>query len=206
MKARCSIGTNEKAQKQQIERRLFMKNRTRKKYIPLVYGSDGPGDENFYCYYVEGLYNKYGLRYTDDLAYNTEPVNIHLKGKRYSRPPFAYNSYEDMMNDTKKRHIAHKATENAGNVKKEAVFLVLDLDEDGNLRSDPWDHDGYVTKHNSIFRITSDGHYDGGKTIRLTDQNRHLIFSDVKKAATYVSDNYGEWAMFHYLKNRPGAL
>ena len=183
-----------------------MKDRTRKKYIPLVYGSDGPDDENFYCYYVEGTYNKYGLRYTDDLAYNTEPVNIFLKGKRYSRPPFAYDSYEDMMNDTKKRHIAQKAAEDAGNVKKEAVFLVLDLDEDGNLRSDPWDFDGYVTKHNSIFRITGDGHYDGGKNIPLTSENRHLVFSDIKKAATYVDDNYGEWAMFHYLKNRLDAL
>ena len=71
---------------------------------------------------------------------------------------------------------------------------------------DPHDFDGYVTKHGSIFKITSRGTNDGSKNIKLTDENKHLVFPNIVKAADYVQEKYGDWAMFHYLKNRPGAL
>lgn len=93
-----------------------------------------------------------------------------------------------------------------GNIRKEAVYLILDLDENGVLRSDPFDFDGYVTKRGTVFIITGDGAHDGKKLFKLADEDKHLVFPDIVKAADYVQKHYGDWAMYHYLKNRPGSL
>ncbi len=187
-----------------------MKNRIRKKYVPVcVFGEQI--DENgelcdFGCYYVIGTYDKYGLKYIDDTEYGVEPKIRHRKGVRFSRPPFAYNTYEEMMSDWKKRALAIQVAQNCGNTKKEAVFLCLTFDDEGYLDETPHSLKGYVTKHGSIFRITSSGSYNGSKNIPLTDENKHLVFPDIKKAAEYVEENYGHYACSHYLKSFPWSL
>ena len=44
------------------------------------------------------------------------------------------------------------------------------------------------------------------KKFVLTDKNKHLVFSDMGKAATYLHEKYGWWACVHYLKNHPNSL
>lgn len=51
------------------------------------------------------MYDKYGLHYTIDLGDWHEEV--HLKGKRYGKPPFAFDTYEEMMEQTEKKD-SHK--------------------------------------------------------------------------------------------------
>ena len=187
-----------------------MKNRIRKKYVPIfVFGNyldENSEHYDFGCYYVTGTYDKYGLRFINDIYDESEPEIVRLKGARYSRPPFAYNTYEEMMLDTKKRRQAEIAAENSGNTKKEAEFLCLSLDEEGYLKTTPHSFKGYVTKHGRIFRITSSGTYNGSKNIPLTEENKHLVFPDIKKAAEYVEENYGHYACSHYLKSFPWSL
>lgn len=48
--------------------------------------------------------------------------------------------------------------EDMGDIRKEAVYLLLDLDEDGNLVSDPMSFEGFVSKRGTVFNITSDEH------------------------------------------------
>lgn len=179
----------------------------KKKYVPVFVGFDGCNyeHEKFYCYYEEAVWDKYGLHYT--LHDSTGPIeNVHLKGKRYSKPPYAFNSYEEMMEQAEKYSRAIGVAGDVGNIRKKAVFLILDLDKNGVLCSDPHDFDGYVSKRGTVFNITSDGTYNGKKSFRLTEENKHLVFPNMKKAADYIQENYGNWVMFHYLKSFPGAL
>ena len=101
---------------------------------------------------------------------------------------------------------AMKTVDDMGNIRKKAVYLILDLDANGNLVSDPCDFEGYVTKKRTVFNITSSGTYDGKKRFVLTDKNEHLVFADMGKAATYLHEKYGWWACVHYLKNHPNSL
>ena len=183
-----------------------MKNRKRKKFVPIAYFGDDYDPEYFQCLYVMGTYDKYGLKFTNDIYDESEPEIVRLKGARYNRPPFAYNTYDEMMLDTKKRRQTEIAAEHSGNTKKEAEFLCLNLDEDGYLKTTPHSFKGYVTKHGRIFRITSSGTYNGSKNIPLTEENKHLVFPDIKKAAEYVEENYGHYACSHYLKSFPDTL
>lgn len=172
---------------------------TRKKWVPVSFGFDGNNYEQdkFYCYFEEATWNKYGLHYvlhdsTGSLEY------VHLKGKRYSKPPYAFNSYDEMMKMTEKYARAKYA---ADNIRKDAVYLLLDLDDNGRLLSDPFDFKGYVSQRGTIFHITGDGFHNGEKSFILTQKDKHLVFSDIAKAARYVDEHYGWWACTHYLKN-----
>lgn len=189
--------------------KLGMKH-SKKKFVPTFWFFDKSNQtednpDGFFCYYAEGIWDKYGLHYTDHIDINcTEEV--HLKGKKYCKPPYAYNSYEDMIRQTEKYAKTLEMISNMGNAKKEAVYLLLDLDEDGILRSDPFSIDGYVGKRGTIFYIR-DGCYHGGDTkIELTEENRHLVFPDIAKAADYIHKKYGWWACVHYLKGFPGSV
>jgi len=179
-------------------RRLYK----REKFIPTFYGFDDYECKNFYCYWEKGVYDKYGLHYTVNFTNGSEEV--HLKGKRYSNPPFSFNTYEDMMETMERLSRVYKAAKKVGNIRRKAVYLILDLDEDGNLCSDPCGFDGFVSKRGTVFNITSAGNYDGKKRFQLTNENKHLVFPDIAKAAQYVEDNYGRWAASHYLKSYPG--
>lgn len=181
----------------------------KKKFVPIFWFFDKENrtEENpsgFYCYWEEGIWDKYGLHYTEHNGDKTE--EIHLKGKRFCKPPYAYNSYEEMMKMSEYYEKSAEAVCDMGNIRREAVYLILDLDEDGTLHQDPCSFDGYVSKRGTVFNITSSGNYDGKKSFALTDENKHLVFPDIGKAAKYVSEHYGDWAMFHYLKNIPGSL
>lgn len=183
----------------------------KKKYIPYFSGFNGFSPykhEDFYCYYAEGFWDKYGLHYTFEYSdgKNVIKEEIHKKGKRYSKPPYAFNSYEEMMIETEKYERSLCVANDIGDIRKEAVYLILDLDENGILLNDAHSFDGYVSKRGTIFNITNSGYYDGKKSFALTDKNRHLVFSDIKKAADYIMQHYGDWAMFHYLKNFPDSL
>lgn len=178
---------------------------SRKKFVPLLweFNENEKTDDNpssFICYYIEGIWDKYGLHYsTYDMDNSTEIV--HRKDKKYSKPPYSFNNFNEMM---KKMEIYAKAietVEDMGNIRKEAIYLILDLDSNGNLRSDPMDFKGYVSKRGTLFTITSDGNYDGKKTFIIEDEDRNLIFPDIGKAAEYIYKNYGWWACSHYLKN-----
>ena len=178
---------------------------SRKKYVPICCGFDTYkcNHEEYYCYYEEATWDKYGLHYI--IHDSTRAIEeVCLKGKKYSKPPFAFNSYEEMMEQSEQYSRAVYFANNKGNIRKEAVYLMLDLDENGVLRSDPHDFDGYVSKRGTIFNITSEGTRDGKKWFKLTEEDKHLVFPDIVKAATYVEEHYGKWASSHYLKNRPG--
>ena len=177
---------------------------SKKKYIPYAYGFDNYKHKNFVCYYAEGSWDKYGLHYTIDYLGDIEEV--HLKGKRYSKPPYAFNSYEEMMKEFEIYARAIEVANDVGDIRKKAVYLILDLDENGVLHSDPFSLDGYVSKRNTVFHITGDGTRDGKKSFKLTEENKHLVFPDMGKAADYITEHYGSWAMFHYLKSFPGSL
>ena len=180
---------------------------SRKKYVPTFVGFNNYKckHDDFYCYYEEAIWDKYGLHYTIHES-NGRTEEVCLKGRRYSKPPYAFNSYEEMMEQTEMYsracHVAHKV----GNIRKEAVFLVLDLDENGVLHSDPFSLDGNVSKRGTVFNITGSGKYEGGKRFKLTQENKHLVFPNIGKAADYVYERYGRWAMSHYLKSFPGSL
>ena len=173
------------------------------KFIPTFYGfCNNYEKKEFYCYWEKGIYDKYGLHYATNN--NSETVEkVTLKGKRYARPPYSFNTYDEMMKETEKLAQAHVTVAALGNIRRTAVFLILDLDEYGNLLHDACGFDGFVNKRGTIFNITSDGTYDGKKKIVLTSENRHLVFPNIAKAAQYVHDNYGRWAASHYLKSYP---
>ena len=172
-----------------------------KKFIPYCWGfGNSYKKEDFYCYWGEGVYDKYGLHYTIDLGDWHEEV--HLKGKRYGKPPFAFDTYEEMMEQTEKRTRTKAMVEDLGDIRKEAVYLLLDLDEDGNLVSDPMSFEGFVSKRGTVFNITSDGTYDGKKRFTLTQENKYLVFPDNGDEVSYIREKYGHWAASHYIKNR----
>lgn len=181
----------------------------KKKFIPTAWFFDveNQTDENpsgFFCYYEEGVWDKYGLHYIEHNGNEIE--HIHRKSKKYGRPPYAFNNYDEMMKQTETLAKAMNTVDDMGNIRKEAVYLILDLDANGNLVSDPCDFEGYVTKKRTVFNITSSGTYDGKKRFVLTDKNEHLVFADMGKAATYLHEKYGWWACVHYLKNHPNFL
>ncbi|MEE1255630.1 MAG: hypothetical protein UHN47_03845 [Lachnospiraceae bacterium] len=179
-----------------------MKKRYAKtKYIPTFYGFNDYEKKDFYCYWEVGVYDKYGLYYTINFTNETE--DVHLKGKKYGKPPYAFNSYKEMMEKMEQFAKDRATATSLGDIRRKAVYLILDLDEDGNLRSDPCDFDGFVSKRGTVFNITGDGAYDGKKRFELTDKNKHLVFPGIAKAATYVRENYGRWAASHYLKSHP---
>lgn len=181
----------------------------KKKFIPIYwfYDEECQTEDNpsgFCCYFEEGIWDKYGLHYNEHNRDKTEV--IHLKGKRYSKRPYAYNSYEEMMKVTEYYAKSAKTANDVGNIRREAIYLILELDQEGNLLYDPHSFDGYVSKRGTVFNITSSGNYGGKKSFALTDKNKHLVFTDIGKAAVYVRQHYGKWAMFHYLKSFPGSL
>ena len=184
-------------------------NYCKKKIIPTAWFFDveNQTDENpygFFCYYEEGIWDKYGLHYIEHNGNEIE--HIHRKGKKYGRPPYAFNNYDEMMKQTETLAKAMKTVDDMGNIRTKAVYLILDLDANGNLVSDPCDFEGYVTKKRTVFNITSSGTYDGKKRFVLTDKNEHLVFADMGKAATYLHEKYGWWACVHYLKNHLNSL
>lgn len=178
-----------------------MKHR-KKKLVPTFFGFDSYGceHEKFYCYYEEAVWDKYGLHYIlrDDTG---RMEKIHLKGKRYSKPPYAFISYEKMLNQTEKYARAVQVASNAGDIRKKAIYLILDLDEEGNLLADPCSFDGYVSARGSKFNITGDGSCDGKKWFKLTEKDKHLVFPNISKAAFYIEKHYSADACFHYLKS-----
>ena len=178
---------------------------SRKKYVPTFFGFNNYEckHEDFYCYYEEAIWNKYGLHFTIHDNSGQEE-DICIKGKKHSKPPYAFNSYEEMMIQTEKHARGTYMADQVGNIRKKAVYLILDLDKNGILRSDPYDFDGYVSKRGTIFNITSEGTYNGKKWFKLKEEDKHLVFPDIVKAATYIEKHYGHWACSHYLKNIPG--
>ena len=183
-----------------------MKRKSRIKYVPIAYSYDQETVENDMepsCFvYETGTFDKYGLHYIDHSS--EEPKFVRLKGKKYGKAPYSYNSYEEMMDGCRKIWNAEHTAEIAARTRKTALFLVVA--DENETWFDPHHLEGFVTNHGTMFRITSSGTHNGEKWIRITDENRHLIFSDMVKAADYVYENYGLFAMNHYLKNIPGVF
>ncbi len=179
------------------------KNKKVIKYIPELWWFIDDDKTELACIYAIGYYDKYGLHYkhSDNAPYNSE--DVHLKGKRYRKAPYAWDSYEEMIQDLK--DIANRAEmiERMGDIRKEAIYLVLDINENGDLKCDPCDIHGYVSKRGTIFNIVDEMvDCTGESRFKLTDKDKRLVFPNLYKAATYVFDNYGDWAGYHYLKSR----
>lgn len=170
------------------------------KFVPHIWGfNDNFKKEGFYCYWEKGVYDKHGLRYTTDLGNCHEEV--HLKGKRYSKPPYAFDAYEEMMEYMEKWTYTKVMVEDLGDIRKEAIFLILEYSKDGYLY-DPMCFEGFVSKRGTVFNITSRGTYDGKKRFAITEENKHLVFPDNGEAVRYLEKNYGPSAASHYIKNR----
>ena len=217
-----------------------MKNRKRKKYCP-IWSSDEMGDDFFVCAYYIGIYDKYGLKCISkellgDHTYSTneytenripipqrevEPRLRHRKGVRFSKPPYAYNSFKEMI-DAKERRIKNwDLLHEIGDVRKEAFYLVIEIDEETGIYYDPYHFKGRVIKRGTVFVMEhkaeeyyscDDPDYDylcsmipdlpyEERTIEITDENRHLIFPNESKAFDYIREEYGSWMASHYLKN-----
>lgn len=175
----------------------------KRKYVPTLYGFDS--DKNFYCDYEEAIWNKYGLNYT--MANDFVDVEqVYLKGKKYNKPPYCFNSYKEMLKKMERYARAIQTVEDKGNIRENAVYLILEINEDGMLLSDLHSINGYVAKKGTIFFI-QDEFYRGDKTkIELSDQNKQFVFPDFGKTALYLEKTYGHWACSHYLKNLPRSL
>lgn len=181
-----------------------MKKKKKKiKFVPQVwwFEDEEKSDEGFVCIYSVGYADKYGLHYVPDKNGPEEQVPTTLKGNRFKRAPYAFNSYDDMINNCKATTRRDEMIESIGDIKKEAVYLSLDLDKNGVLLHDPSHCEGYVTKHGTVFNVTSNGDRYGKKRFRLTKEDKKFVFPSIEKAAAYVFENYGDWAGFHYLKN-----
>ena len=168
------------------------RNKKTMKYIPELWWYEGEDGTELTCIYVIGYYDKYGLHYqhSDNAPYNNE--NVRLKGKKYRKAPFAFDSHDKMIEGLKEFDARTKRLEEKGDIRKEAVYLCLDLDEDGVLKSDPFDMRGYVSKRGTIFNIVDDAWIDGNKKrFKLTKDDKKLVFPDFGKAADYVLKNYG---------------
>lgn len=183
----------------------MMKKKNKKKYIPVFCGFNRCHNKDFYCYYEEGVYDKYGLHFTTDLC-NGYIEKRDLKGKKYGKPPYSFNTYEEMMKKSEELYRACAIAEGIGNIRKKAVYIILELDENGKPLYDAHSFDGYVSKRGTVFNITSSGTYNGKKRFTLRDEDKHLVFSDIVKAACYIEENYGHWAASHYLKSFPNSL
>lgn len=94
-----------------------MKKKFKKKYIPVFCGFDKWHYKDFYCYYEEGIYNKYGLHITTDLC-NGYVERRNFKGKKYGKPPYSFNTYEEMMKKCDEFYRACAIAEDIRNLRK----------------------------------------------------------------------------------------
>ena len=179
------------------------KNKKTTKYIPYAWWFEDYNKTELVCMYEVGYYDKYGLHYKNPHTNSNKHEEVHLKGRQYRQKPFAWDSYDEMIRDLKQIAIRNEMIEDMGNIRKKAIYLVLDIDRDGNLKHDACDIHGYVSKRGTVFNVV-DSYAEGihKKQIELTDENKHLIFPSISKAAKYVFENYGDWAGNHYLKSR----